>query len=262
MIDLQKVAFTSLYNTEKIVKVFDGSFQYGIDTVERAFDFATMEIFQIPHGFTRPVYTELFWSLDDVNYFVGGGLPDLDDTAYLISYSDSTNVCIMTIPAMSIPDGTVIYYKIVCGWINDYDNTDPQIEAFQDFPDNYKINFNSRYQTSMIAKEGKITLETTSSSFTDVFGSENHDLGYTPIMKCYFNAFPGEVWPLNYGGVKNPYLVDFTDQVEAQAFVDGTNFTVDAVMKNLSGEVNFWYMLYTPVDTLLTVSNSGVDVGI
>lgn len=262
-IDLQKVGFTSLYNTEKIVKVFEGTFEYDVDTTSRAFDFATAEVYLIPHGFTRPVFTELFWSLNDVEYYVGGGLADIDDTAFAISYSDSDNVGIMVLPySAPIASGTVIYYKVVCGWINDYDDTDPMIEAFSDFPDTYRLNFNSRYQTSTIATEGKFTLTTASGTVTDVFDSEEHGLNYTPIIKCYYNAFPGEVWPLNYGGAKNPYLVDASDQVEGLAFVDATSVTVDAVMKAGSGEVNFWYMLYTPVDTLLTTSNSGDDVGI
>lgn len=263
MIDLQQTSFTSLYNSEKIVKVFDGSFRYDTDTTARTFDSYTTEVYVIPHGFTRPVFTELWWSLDDVNYFVGAGNTDSTNAAYGISFSDSTNIYILMVQnAAPISSGTTIYYKIVCSWITDYDNSDPLIDAFTDYPSTYRFNFQSRYQTVMIAKEGVLTLSTASVGFDDVVETEAHGLDYVPFVKAYYNAYPGEVWPLNSGGVRNPYLVGVSSQVEAVVFTSSSEVIAHAVMKAGNGDVKVWYMLFTPVDTLLEQSFSGADFAI
>lgn len=261
-VDQTKINFSSLLDNERIVKTFEGSFDFEVDTDSVTFDFATQEVYSINHGFTRPVFVELWWSLDGSDWFMGGGNSDTDGKAFVIGYSDSTSVKIMIVENAGLSTGETIYYKVVCGWIPEFDDTNPLIDDFDDFPSNYKRQFQSRYQTLYIAKRGVITLSTASASFTDVLDSEAHGLGYTPNLKCYYEAFPGQVWPLNYGGVRNPYLVSVSTQVEAVAFVDGTEITVDAVMKAANGNVRFWYLLFAPTNLLGTTVNTGADSAI
>lgn len=261
-LDLERINFSSTLDNEKIVKTFEGSFEFENDTETVVFDFASQEVYNIAHGYTRPVFVEMWWSLNNVDWFVGGGNSDTDGKAFLIGYSDSTNVKIMVVENLGLTTGDTIYYKIVCGWIPDYDDTNPLIDEFTGYPANYKFNFQSYYQTLYIAKKGVITLSTNNAGFINVLDSVDHELDFAPTMKCYYEAFPGEVWPLNYGGIGNPYLVGISTQVEAIAFVDETSVTANAVMKQASGDVRFWYMLFAQTETLATATNSGADSAI
>lgn len=256
-VDQTKINFSSLLDNERIVKVFEGSFDFEDDTDTVTFDFASQEVYSIQHGFTRPVFVELWWSLNNEDWFMGGGNSDTDAKAFIIGYSDSTYVKMMVVENIGLSTGETIYYKLVCGWIPLFDDTNPLIDDFDDFPANYKRQFQSRYQTLYIAKRGVITLSTASSSFTNVLDSEAHGLDYVPNIKCYYEAFPGEVWPLNYGGVANPYLVGISTQVEAIAFVDGTEITVNATMKAANGDVRFWYLMFAPTNLLGSFTNTG-----
>lgn len=241
--NISKVAYNTVFNAEKIVKTFTGSFIQTTDTTTRSYTLATLpfnvQVYKIAHSFGRPVFTELYWSTDNSYFVVGGAAADsLGNLA--ISYSDSNFIYIMPVGPIS---GTVIYYQLVCSWIDDYDTTNPSVAAFSDIPDNYTQVFNSRSVIPAIVKQGTIDSSTSSGILTDVVTSEAHGLAYRPESKTFIESFSGEVWPLNYGGGTNPYEVD-DNQVEAQVFVSSTNYTLDMAMKSANGTRRAWYMLY------------------
>lgn len=256
--NIDKVIYTSYFNTEKIVRVFEGTYIQGTDTTTVAYDLGNRQVYRIAHGFSRPVFPDLYWSLDDDSYFIGGGNMDTGGNGYAIAFSDSTYVYIM---AIDIPSTTTIYYKVVCSWIDNYDVTNPSVPEFTDYPDNYKRNFDATYATPMIVREGVLEFSTNSGSITNVTQVIPHGLDYAPFGKIYVESLEGQVWPLNYGGATNPYLVQ-SDQVEGVYFTDPTNLIVDATMKASNGTRRFWYFLFSPVTVIGTITGTPNDVGL
>lgn len=251
--NIDKAAYNTLYPTETIVKNFTGSFNYTTDTITRNYTLAgfanPVKAFRIPHGYTRPLFVELFWSLDNSTFTIGGGSNDAGGY-YTIAYSDSTYVYVQP---TALPANTRLYYKTVCSWIKDYDTTNPSVPAFSDLPSAYTQVFNSRNSVPAIIQQDVVNMSTSSTSLTPVVTPVAHPFGYAPNMKVYVEAFSGEVWPLNYGGASNPYLVD-DGQVEAQAFTDTSNLILDASMKASMGTKRMWYMLYAKRSGFLTAN--------
>jgi hypothetical protein len=240
--NLDKVAYNTYLNAEKIVKTFAGSFLYGTSTTTRNYTLAgfpnAVQVYKIPHGFTRPVFVELLWSEDNAYYILGGAANG--PRGYATAYSDSTFIYIMP---TTYANGTRLYYKLVCTWIDEYDATNPSIAPFAEIPDSYTQVFNSRSVIPAVVRSGVVDFSTSSAVLTDVFATVTHGLGYAPEMKCFIESFSGEVWPLNYGGSSNPYEVD-DSQVEAQVFTSTTEFIADASIKAANGQRRLWYILY------------------
>lgn len=251
--NIEKVAYNTYYPTEKIVKNFVGSFNYTTDTIIRNLTFAgfpsPISVYRFVHGYTRPLFVELFWSLDNSSYYLGGAAND-DTGKYITAYSDSTYIYIQPTPLSA---NQIVYYKIVCSWIDDYDTTNPTVAPFSDLPANYTQVFNSRNSIPSIVQQGSITASSSSAFYTDITSLVPHNLGYAPNMKVYIESMPGEVWPLNYGGTSNPYLVD-DNQVEAQAFTSNTDLILNPLMKSGNGTRKFWYMLYAKRSDFLTAT--------
>lgn len=243
-----KIAYTTYFNTEKIVKTFSGSFLYTTSTTTRSYTLSgvanNVQVFKIPHGFTRPVFVELRWSLDNSYYVLGGTSYDSGGN-YAIAYSDSTYIYIMP---SALSGGTQVYYEIVCTWIDDFDTTNPSVSAFSDIPDTYTQVFNSRAVVPLVMKSGVLNSSTTSGVLANTYTTVNHGLGYAPETKVFIESFSGEVWPLNYGGASNPYLID-DNQVEGQIFTSTTDLTVNMTMKSVNGTRRAWYVLYSQQDT-------------
>lgn len=243
--NIDKVAYTTYFDTDLVVKTFTGKFTYGTGTVTLNYTYATLpnnqQALRLVHGFDRPVFVEAQWSLDNDNFSVGGGSA-YDSTNFAIGFSDSTYIYLM-LPYSGLSSGTTIYYKMVCSWIPNYDDTNPSVPPFAEIPSTYTQTFNSRITTPAIVRQGVMNLSTTSGSFTNVIGVVKHPFGYAPNMKVFIEAFSGEVWPLNFGGTSNPYGVD-DNQVEAEAFTTTTDFAVEMRLKSSLGARKVWYMLY------------------
>lgn len=254
--NLDKVAYNTYFDAEKVVKTFTGSFLYSTGTTTRSYTLAglpyNVQVFKIIHGFTRPVFVELLWSVDNVDFAVGGSGGDATGNT-AIAYSDSTFIYIMN---SALTAGTTVYYKIICTWINDYDTTNPSIAAFAEIPESYTQVFNSRSIIPSVIKQGTVISSTSSGAMTDVFSEVVHDLGYAPDVRVYIESFSGEVWPLNHSGVSNPYLVD-DSQVEAQVFLTTTKLITDVLTKSANGSRKLWYMIYA--DSGVDVSTGGYD---
>lgn len=243
--NIDNVAYTTFFDAEKVVKTFTGSFKYTTSTTTISYTLAgfanNQQAYRIVHGFTRPVFVELQWSLDNVNWSVGGASA-YNSNDFAIGFSDSTYIYIL-MPYFTGSAGDNVYYKVVCSWITDYDDTNPDVPPFAEIPDSYTQVFSSRSLFPPVVQQGTISLSTTSGAYTDVTGKITHNLGYAPNYKAFVESFSGQVWPLNFGGSGNPYNVD-DNQVEAQVFTSTTDMTVDMYTKSANGTRKVWYLLY------------------
>lgn len=237
-----RVAYTSYSPLDKIVATYSGSFVVGTDTVTRSYTLAgfpnVVNVFRIPHGLSRPVFVESQWSVDGSAYFEGGGTPNASDQG-CIAYSDRTYVYIMS--NGYITAGTRVYYRVVCDWIEDFDQTNPDVPGF--ISGQNVVNFYSGWVAARVLRQGVANVSTTSPTTTNVLTTVDHNLGYAPEVRVYIESFADEVWPLNYGGLNNLHLVD-DSQVECQVFSDATSLAINTVMKAANGSRRVWYRLY------------------
>lgn len=240
--DATLAKFHSNIPIDKIVRIFAGSFDPVTSTVNRPYTLAgspyNLPVFRIPHGLTRPVMCDLQWSYDDpldIGVFYDNGMVDFASRS-CIAFSDSTYVY-MTLP--SNPSTYTVRHRIYCSWINDYDTTNPSVDTrlYTDTP----AQFDSRNNTQ------KVYLQDVVSFSAGTAGAQQtipiaHNLGYTPNVKVFFEAFSGEVWPVNAGGASNVFLFDDT-QDECQLSIDSTK--IDITLTKFSNQVKrAWYRIY------------------
>ena len=233
MIDVAKTMFTSEQDIDKIVRIFIGSFQFPAQTVARV-GFATINVFAIPHGLGRPVACEMQWAVGKQDW-VDNGSQD-DNFQGSLAYSDSTNIYIIS--PLFVGSGTV-FYRVWCSWINDYDATNPLIDVltYSDTP----LVFDSRSNFQKIFKQDVLTFS------AGTFGSPqnitvDHNFGFTPNAKVWFEPFAGEVWPLNSGGNSNLFLFH-ASQDECELRISNTN--IEVRYRRFSNAVRkAWYKIY------------------
>jgi hypothetical protein len=228
-----QVQLLSTTNTDKIVRVFEGSFDAVADTTVINYTFLgfpnPVRTYVIPHGLPRPVFCELLWSTDGTLYVDGATSGYGGNTT--IAFSDSTNVYVPT----PIAAGTV-FYKVICAWIDDYDTTNPSIQSimYRDKP----FSLDSRLNYPKIYEQDVLNFGATGSQ------TVLHPLGYSPNAKVFFEALPGQVWPLNFGGTSNPFLYD-DNQVEGYMFIERSDLYIKAVFPfSATGSRRFWYRIY------------------
>ncbi len=233
--NIDKVAMTSAFPPDKIVDVIPGSFDTATsERVKDSFGSEVYAIHRVPHSFTRPVFTKLKWSLDGITWVDGGlGQLESDPFIYGITKSTSSEVHIVT----TLLSGT-FYYEVICFWIDDYDNTNPSVEAFND--PTKPFNFDSRddYQKSYLSDE---------TTFTAVSQERTipHDLGYSPDTWVFFESNPGEVWPAIVGGADNVWLYNFSTQGEIDVQIYTDRLTLDwSAGVSFSGTARAWYRIY------------------
>lgn len=231
--NLDKVAVSSSYPTDKIVKVFSGSFNTATSARQKdegGFDYAAK--LDLPHGYTRPVFTRLKWSRDGVTWLDGGqSILVSEPGVFAITFSDSTNVTILC----TAFTGT-LYYEVVCFWIDDYDGTDPLVEPYTDYTAK-PFAFDSRLNYQKIIKQGEVTLAAPSGS-TIV----PHDAGVIPNAWVYFESNPGEVWPVIKGGAGNAWLYNYTTQREIEYSTSAVDLAI--ALAGGSGNCRVWYRIY------------------
>lgn len=229
--NISDVSFTSTKSIDKIVGVYSGTFNKSTDTTTRTGGITSIKVYPIPHGKSRPVFTTLLWSSDGTTWYDGGAS---DGTGSSIAFSDSTNIYVVA----SSASGTQ-YYRVIAYWIDTYDNTDPLVESFT--PDVGDITFDSRLNYQKIALEGSTTYS------PGTFGSSQlvditHPLGYKPNARAFFEPIDGEVWPINAGGVENPFLYSFT-QDEAYLKIYDSYIEIE-VLRFSNDTRNIWYKVY------------------
>lgn len=236
----QNVAFSNDLVIDKIVRVYTGTYDPSTDCISRTYDYfgtpAYMWLYRIPHGLTRPVFCELLHSINGGTTFYEGGLNSK------LAFSDSTYVYILhsvIYGSSATPSSQTVTYKVYCSWIDDYDNTNPLVET--ETYNSEPVLFDSRKNYQKILSQDEI--EFTAGTFgTRETITVNHNLGYTPNVKVYFEAFDNEVWPLNAGGNTNPFLADGS-QNECELFIKENTVEVTAV-KNSNTAIRAWPRIY------------------
>lgn len=222
----ENIQFGSTLNVDKIIRVFTGSY-VASDLTTRVGSLSTAYIYTIPHGLTRPVACDIMTSTDaGETWDMGIGK---------LAFSDSTNIYIFHGYSASGP----VEYKIYCSWITDYDDTNPLIDT--ELYTTQNIQFDSRINYQKLYSEGEL-------SFTaGTFGASEtntvtHDLDYQPNAKIYFEAFEGEVWPMNFGGAKNFYTYDGSrDECSTEIYDD----RIDVTLFKFSDAIRrAWYRIY------------------
>lgn len=226
-----KVSFYSGYSVDKIVGVWEGSYDKSTTSSRGGGFFSTIYTFPIAHGFTRPVFTQLLWSENGTNWADGGSQIGSNST---IAISDSTNIYIVT----SSNSGTQ-YYKVIAYWIDGYDNTNPLVSEYTSSQS--KLYFDSRQNVQKIASEGSTTYD------PGTFGSSQtvsipHSLGYIPNAKAFFEPISGEVWPLVAGGAQNPF--NYSASID-EAYLRTYSDRLDVVILRFSNSTRkIWYRIY------------------
>lgn len=233
MIDFLRTAFSSQDSIDKIVNVWQSSYNKATQTTTRTEPFAgIVYAYAISHGLTRPVFPHLVWSEDNSNWVDGGGTLPNGNSA--IAISDSTNIYIIT----TSNSGTM-YYKILGAWIDNYDGSNPLVPELSNGTN--KAIFDSRANYQKIYSQGVDTYS------AGTFGSEYivsiaHPLGYIPNAKAWFEPILGEVWPLIAGGATNPFLYSFS-QDEAYMTITSSFVNINVIRySNASRRV--WYKIY------------------
>lgn len=216
------IAFSTEFAVDKIVGVYTGSYNSATDTtVLGGFVYS----YAIPHSFTRPVFCELLWSTDGVNFKDGGGSGG-------IAISDSSNVYVMT----TLPTGT-IHYKVICSWIDDYDATNPLITPVLNTTSNEYFDSRFNYQKTYLND-----MYTVSASPLGTTTPISHNLGYAPNAKVFIEALPGQVWPTGLLGKGDPFFYDFS-QYEAKVVITSTQLEITHYGGGASN-ARIWYKVY------------------
>lgn len=228
IVDTSEVAFSSSFAVDKVVRIFTGSYNAATDVITRAGTF-TAYCYRIAHGLPRPVACDIITSTDGGTTWNDGGT-----TNGKVAFSDSTYIYILDSIA-ALGAGTV-QYKVWCSWIDDYDSTNPLIDVIS--YDDQPVQFDSRLNYQKVFANGV-------ASFTPgTFGSQQtnvitHSLGYTPNSKVFFEAFSGEVWPLNAGG---QFQYD-NAQDECELFIY-TNRIEITMSRYSNSNRRAWYRIY------------------
>lgn len=234
--NIDKVAFASPYSIDKIVRVWEGTFSIPGSTELREDEFiGSIRVHKIAHGFSRPVFVDLIWSLNGSTWADGGGTISGNSS---IAFSDSTHIYIVA----AASSGTQ-HYKVVASWIDTYDGSNPLVDSYS--APQKSVLFDSRDNYQKINKEGTTTYP------SGTFGSAHtvtvsHSLGYIPNAKAYFEPIAGEVWPLNAGGIQNPFLYDGNQD---EAFMRIYNNRLEIEVLRFSGATRrVWYKIYYDQD--------------
>lgn len=195
MADLDLLSLYSAYATDKIVYVKEDY----VDPSTLPLFASLYPMLTLPHTFGRPVFTKMQWSLDGIRW-IDDNLFFIESTGFnnstVISFSTSTTINLLLV----VP--SPIYYRVIGFWIDDYDGTNPDVQPMVGGV--APLYFDSRLNYRKIIRQ-EYNLST-GGNVTDVFRFD-HDQPIPPVVKGYFEMNPGEIWPANWGGVQNTWLV-------------------------------------------------------
>lgn len=221
------VAYATAFPIDKIVGVYDGSFNAATDTTFTTYTFVgspyKVWYYKIAHSFTRPVFCDLLTSTDGIVY----------TNNVSIAFADSSFLYIYAGQGI-VPSG-VVHYKLTASWIDNYDGTNPSIIPV--IPGSTAF-FDSRANYQKIYMQGVTSLASNAST------SVTHGLGYTPNAKVYIECFPGQIWPCHTGGTNDTFL--FADNENTGYFSMTTSILFINCDLNVSsfGASRFWYKVY------------------
>lgn len=235
------VAFTTRWPTDKIVGVWEGSYNRATDVIFRTYTFSTVPydvyFYRIPHGFTRPVFCDLLWSNDGVIY-VDGGSGGLIGTEPSIAFSDSTYIYIYDSQGVAAT-GTA-YYKVIAFWIDSYDGTNPLVSSY--ISSNKDVLFSTENNYQKIYLQGTSSFNFSAGVASSPTNSIAHGLGYMPNFRVFYEAFANEVWPMQDNGT----FLFADDQLActANTTTSNLNITIDHPISSSTTSARAWYRLY------------------
>lgn len=238
-----QIAFASDFPVDKIVGVWEGTYNRATDVTTRTYTFLgspyNVYVYRIAHGFTRPVFCDLLWSTDGTTYADGGSGATTGGAS--LAWSDSTYIYIYD--AQGVASAGTAHYKVVAFWIDSYDGTDPLVPTYSSA--NKTIGFDSRENYQKIYLQNVVTVTNSSGSLSTILSTVLHGLSYLPNHRVYFEAFSGEVWPAVAGGASNLFL--FADnEAECQPYVD-TNLLNLLVTLPAHQSARVWYRVYLDI---------------
>ena len=186
----------------------------------------TVHRWTIPHNFTRPVFVDALFN---------SNIPNGQGNAF--AYSDKSNIYIITTNG----DTSFGTCKLILGWIDNYDNTNPLITPVLNTTNG--VYFDTRANYQKILKQDVATVSNPGAGNVGTFPYK-HGLGYQPNYKVYFEAFPGQVWA-QIGNGGSPWLYDFSNQYQAWATIDNNNLNVQYQGGSTSpASMRVWYKVY------------------
>lgn len=241
--NIANVAFETRYNIDKIVGVWEGSYNRATQVTTRTYTLLGLPydvfFYRIAHGFSRPIFCDLLWSKDNVTYSDGGAGSTGGDVS--IAFSDSTYIYIYD--AQGAASSGMAYYKVIGFWITDYDLTNPLVPAYSSA--NKTINFDSRLNYQKIYMEDVSNFSFTSGVLSEPSNPITHGLSKRPNFRVFFESFSGEVWPMHYGGASNVFLFDDT-QLECKAVMNNTSLVISQLHAASSTRTSSraWYRIY------------------
>lgn len=226
--DANDIAFFSTYDVDKIVGVWEGSFNRATDVITRTGDFGNIYLYRIAHGFTRPVFVDYIWQIGGV-WADSGSLDDLGDTS--IAFSDSTYIYIVS--SVFAPAAGTMNYKVIASWITDYDTTNPSVTPYQS--PLKQVNFDSRDNYQKIYRQNVLSYA--------VAGTQSviHGIGRKVNFRVFYEAITNEVWPAFAGGASNPFLYSST-MTECRA--TNTTTTLSVQLEVVASTKRAWYKIY------------------
>lgn len=228
--DSANVAFAAPhFDIDKIVGVWEGSFNRATDVVSRVGDAGTIYVYRIAHGFTRPVFADLMFTT--ASGFVDGGSADSNGETSL-AFSDSTYIYIIS--SLFAPAVGTMRYKVLATWIDNYDDSNPSVTPYKS--PTKDINFDSRLNYQKIQKQGALTFNSAT------LQTVTHSLNRLANFRVFFESFPNEVWPMHSGGASNPFLYDNNDMSECSAVMKIN--TMDIEMFVVPTPRRAWYKIY------------------
>lgn len=223
------VVFDTALSIDKIVDVWEGSFDKAT-AIKRSGDSGDIYVYRISHGFTRPIFVDLLWSDDNITW-ADSGVAQTSIGDFSLAFSDSTYIYIIS--SLFAPAVGTRYYKAIGFWIDDYDTTNPLVSSF--LSANKKVNFDSRLNYQKIYDHNVLNFATATTQ------TVSHDLGIRPNFRVFFEAFPGEVWPMNSGGAGNPFNYD-SNQTECKARMHSSG--LDVTLSTVPSNRRAWYRIY------------------
>lgn len=236
LVNQNDIVFASSLATDKIVAVWEGSFDMATapKLAGASYPYTT-----INHLFTRPVFTKSQFSLDGVIWSDQNSMNPYDANSIAgIAYSTSTQIVVVA-STVGVPSGT-LYYRVIGFWIDDYDTTNPSIPPTTGSQSN--VYFDSRINYQKVHLQGSATLNGQNGTT-----SISHSLGYEPNVRVYHEALPGQVWPANYGGTKNPWLGINVNMTECELQVTTSAANIFFYGSVSSPPARLWYIIYYDV---------------
>lgn len=232
MIDFDSVSLLDQVPVDKIVRTYIGTFDASTQTSTVTGSDGSFKVFTIPHGLTRPMLLDMQWSLNGTTWY--------DSAVFDASSRSSLAYCTLTdVKIISPVSSGTVYYRVWGLWIDNFDDTNPTVDIESN--DESPLIYDSRYNLQKIYLQNQLSVSAGTFGSTQTI-SVNHDLGYTPNVKAWFEPFSGQVWPLNSGGLSNPYYIDLAqDEAYARIYTNRVDFLF---VRFSNAARRAWYRIY------------------